>query len=85
MNDLAEPADAELLDYAGVATLTGLAASTLRQYRANGRMPEPDAMPAPDRPRWTAATIRAWVAARPGRGAPGRPRRRKATQAGGTS
>ena len=64
----------ELLDYAAVAAMTGLATSTLRRYRSIGRLPEPDALPAPDRPRWLPATIRQWAATRPGRGAPGRKR-----------
>ena len=65
----------ELLDYAGVAAVTGLSAATLRGYRAAGRMPDPDASPAPDRPRWRRATITSWLAERPGRGAPGRTRK----------
>ncbi len=60
----------ELLDYAEVAAITGHSAATLRGYRAAGRMPEPDVMLA-DRPRWRSATITAWLADRPGRGAPG--------------
>jgi len=58
----------ELLDYAGVAEETGLAPSTLRRYRMIGLLPDPDALPAPDRPRWKRSTIRYWKAHRPGRG-----------------
>lgn len=73
-----EPTDA-LLDYAGVAALTGLTPSTLRRYRSIGLLPEPDELPVPDRPRWRAETIRRWQAERPGRGAPGRTRARRKT------
>jgi predicted DNA-binding transcriptional regulator AlpA len=64
----------ELLDYAGVAAFTGLTPATLRRYRSIGLLPVPDALPAPDRPRWRRATIEWWMANRPGRGSPGRPR-----------
>lgn len=70
----------ELLDYAGVATVTGLSAATLRGYRAAGRFPKPDVMLAADRPRWFESTITAWLAdpqQRPGRGSPGRPKSRR--------
>jgi predicted DNA-binding transcriptional regulator AlpA len=73
----------DLLDYAGVAALTGLSTATLRGYRAAGRMPAPDVMPAPDRPRWRESTITTWLAdpeQRPGRGAPGRPRKTRYAQ-----
>lgn len=76
------PAAPELLDYAGVAELTGLKAGTLRRYRSIGLLPEPDALPVPDRPRWSEATIRYWLEHRLGRGAPGRPRARRATRGG---
>lgn len=69
--------DEVLLDYAGLAAKTGLALSTLRRYRSIGLLPEPDAMPAPDRPRWRESTIAQWMSQRPGRGAPGRKRRPK--------
>lgn len=69
-----------LLGYAEVAELTGLSAATLRGYAAAGRMPAPEPLPAgwpSDRPRWRQAVIDEWLAARPGRGAPGRPRARR--------
>lgn len=65
----------ELLSYAEVAALTGISAATLRSYRAAGRMPAPDELPVPDRPRWRRSTIVGWMANRPGRGAPGQTRR----------
>jgi hypothetical protein len=65
---------ADLVGYAGIAAITGLTPATLRRYRAIGLLPAPDALAAPDRPRWTRATIERWMANRPGRGAPGRPR-----------
>jgi predicted DNA-binding transcriptional regulator AlpA len=71
----------EPLDYKGVSALTGLKVATLRHYKAHGRMPAPDALPAPDRPRWFESTIKAWLAdpqQRPGRGAPGRLRKTRA-------
>jgi predicted DNA-binding transcriptional regulator AlpA len=64
------------LSYEEVAAITGLTAATLRFYRSKGLLPEPDASPVPDRPRWRRSTIDNWLANRPGRGAPGRPRRR---------
>jgi predicted DNA-binding transcriptional regulator AlpA len=66
--------DDPLLDYAGIATLTGLTRATLRRYRSIGLLPPPDELPVPDRPRWRTSTITAWAKARPGRGAPGHPR-----------
>lgn len=59
-----------LLSYTEVAELTGLAPVTLRKYRQLGYLPEPDELPVPDRPRWRASTIRAWMKNRPGRGTP---------------
>lgn len=60
--------DDELLDYRAIAALTGLTTSTLRHYRAKGLLPEADASPVPDRPRWRRSTVDAWLASRPGRG-----------------
>lgn len=74
--------DTDLLDYKGVSAVTGLSVGTLRGYRSAGRMPKPDVMLAPDRPRWRRATITTWLndpEQRPGRGAPGRPRKRRTT------
>lgn len=64
----------ELLGYAEIAALAGVEAATLRKYRQQGYLPEPDELVAPDRPRWKRSTVEAWLDSRPGRGAPGRPR-----------
>lgn len=73
----------ELLDYTAVAALANVVPATLRRYRADGRMPEPDELPTPDRPRWRTSTINAWLAARPGRGAPGHKRQTNPSRAKG--
>lgn len=65
----------DLLAYADIAVITGLSAATLRGYRTAGRLPEPDDLTVPDRPRWHRSTITTWLAQRPGRGAPGKPRK----------
>ncbi|EIV94725.1 hypothetical protein FraQA3DRAFT_4504 [Frankia sp. QA3] len=61
--------DDPLIGYAGIAEMAGIKTSTLRSYRAQGRLPEPDDASVPDRPRWRTSTITAWLASRPGRGA----------------
>lgn len=66
-----------LLDYRAISSITGLAPSTLRKYRSQGLLPEPDDQTFADRPRWAPVTIATWMDNRPGRGAPGRPRRRR--------
>jgi hypothetical protein len=58
----------DLLSYQEVAKLAKVSAATLRGYRAAQRMPEPDELPAPDRPRWRRDTIETWLRTRPGRG-----------------
>lgn len=68
-----DPPD-ELLDYAGIVEAAAargvtLTRSSLRAYRASNRMPPPDELPAPDRPRWRLSTITTWLDNRPGRGA----------------
>jgi hypothetical protein len=60
----------DLMSYDDIAIMTSLSPGTLRGYRAAGRMPEPDELPAHDRPRWRRSTITAWLAERPGRGRP---------------
>lgn len=57
-----------LLTYTEIAKLTGISAPTLRNYRADGYMPEPDDLPVNDRPQWRKSTIDTWMANRPGRG-----------------
>jgi hypothetical protein len=76
--------DDRLVGYEGVARLTGLRPATLSNYlsKSRGRPAETRLIPAPeeypgavaDRPRWRVGTIREWMANRPGRGSPGRPR-----------
>ncbi|OHV20988.1 MarR family transcriptional regulator [Parafrankia soli] len=61
--------DDPLIGYAEISGLAGIKASTLRGYRAQGRLPEPDNTEVSDRPRWRTSTITAWLANRPGRGA----------------
>ena len=70
--------DDPLLDYAAIAALTGLSVSTLRAYVTGGYFPPADKRLAPDRPRWRRSTVTTWQASRPGRGAPGKPRSRRA-------
>lgn len=57
-----------LLDYRDIAEMTGLSQSTLRTYRTQGRLPEPDELPAADRPRWRKSTVERWLTTRPGQG-----------------
>lgn len=58
----------EYMGPAEVAAYVGLAPMTIRNYAANGRMPDPDVRVGPVGG-WSKATIDAWVAGRPGRGA----------------
>ncbi|MDT3445018.1 MerR family DNA-binding transcriptional regulator [Pseudofrankia sp. BMG5.37] len=57
-----------LLGYREMAELAGVEPSTLRRYRSQGRMPPPDDVSVPDRPRWRLSTFQAWMRDRPGRG-----------------
>nr|DAQ80091.1 MAG TPA: Pyocin activator protein PrtN [Caudoviricetes sp.] len=57
-----------------VAARLGLAVATVRAYRLEGRLPEPDGMVGRT-PWWRPETIDAWQAARPGRGRAGIPRK----------
>lgn len=70
------------LDYAKVAELLGITAAAVRKYRSDGRLPEPDWLPVPDRPFWRKSTIEAWQAARPGRGRWGASTRAQAGRTG---
>jgi len=66
-----EPDPEELLGYAQISELTGMAVKNLRTYRSTGRLPAPDdPNPIPDRPRWKRATIEHWWVNRPRRGRP---------------
>lgn len=58
----------QLIGLAGVAELLGVSVNTVGAYRARGRLPKPDDLSVPDRPRWREATITAWHAGRPGQG-----------------
>lgn len=58
----------QYLGPAEVAARFGLAASTIRHYAAQGKMPEPDVRVGPTAG-WSEATVDAWWASRPGRGA----------------
>lgn len=51
-----------------VAEYLGLAVGTLNRYRADGRLPPPDAQIGTRQVGWTQETIDAWNASRPGRG-----------------
>lgn len=55
------------LDLASAATRLGLTEKTLRRYRLDGRLPEPDGVLGRS-PWWWASTIDVWQASRPGRG-----------------
>ncbi|MCI7512966.1 AlpA family transcriptional regulator [Schaalia hyovaginalis] len=60
------------LSVSDFAARVGLAAGTMASYGAKGLLPEPDVLIGlGDRAvrGWTAETIDAWMAARPGRGA----------------
>jgi hypothetical protein len=60
--------DDPLIGYTEMAKRAGVTTSTLRKYRSQGRLPEPDDVSVPDRPRWRASTFARWMAERPGQG-----------------
>lgn len=63
------------LSLADIAERAGVEANTMRTYRSQGRLPEPDAMTGPT-PGWLPETIEQWLTNRPGRGVGGgRPRK----------
>lgn len=65
----------DLLDSRAVAALLGVRPGTISQYRRRRTLPAPDVVVGRS-PAWYAATIEAWRATRPGRGAGGgRPRK----------
>jgi predicted DNA-binding transcriptional regulator AlpA len=51
----------EMLDYQAVSKLTGLAVQSLRQYKADGKMPPPDAIIGNRSPVWKRKTIEKWM------------------------
>ncbi len=61
--------DDPLLSYGEIGKIAGVKAQTVRNYRSAGRMPPPDDLSVPDRPRWHRSTVLAWLASRPGQGA----------------
>lgn len=62
--------DGQLLDSAQVAELLGVRPETIARYRSRGELPAPDVTLGRS-PGWYRATITAWRAQRPGRGAGG--------------
>lgn len=77
-----KPAPTTYLDMPAVAARLDVTESTIRKYRSQGRLPEPDIMLGQS-PGWRATTIDAWIKARPGRGVGGgRPRKDGAPAAG---
>lgn len=57
-----------LIGYREMAKRAGVSPSTLRKYRSQGRLPDPDDASVPDRPRWRLSTFEEWMATRPGPG-----------------
>jgi hypothetical protein len=55
----------ELWSYAQIAAHIGVQPDTVKSYRRQGVLPEPDVVTAIGQPRWYADTIRAWSARRP--------------------
>ena len=51
----------EMLDYQAVSELTGLAVQSLRQYKADGKMPSPDGLVGNRSPVWNRKTIEKWI------------------------
>jgi predicted DNA-binding transcriptional regulator AlpA len=58
-----------LLSLLQMAERAGVEPGTMRKYRSQGRLPPPDDVSVPGRPRWRASTLDTWMKARPGRGA----------------
>lgn len=53
-----------LLDYPAVSQMTGLAVQSLRQYKADGKLPPPDAVIGGKSPLWTREAIDKWLSSR---------------------
>lgn len=68
------------LTRAEAATLAGVAPDTWGAYVSRGQAPAPIRRVART-PLWDEAEVRAWAERRPGRGAPGRPRTKRAGDA----
>lgn len=69
--ELAQDAVEGYWGYVQVASYLKVTTATLRSYRTEGRMPEPDKMVL-GRPFWRPKTIVTWSKERPGRGNWGR-------------
>lgn len=50
-----------MLDYKGVSELSGFSINSLRQWKSEGKMPEPDAIVGGS-PAWNERTIEKWMA-----------------------
>jgi len=59
------PANGELWSYTEIAAHIGVKPETVKSYRRQGILPEPDVVTILGQPRWYATTIRAWSARRP--------------------
>lgn len=77
------PAPFELMDTHEIAAYLGIVPASVRKLASMARQgigshpfPHPADANKPDR--WYAWRVRAWAAARPGRGAPGKARRKRA-------
>ncbi len=53
-----------LLSLTEMARLAGISRNTITQYRTNGRLPPPDVVDGPRRPRWLKSTFDGWMAGR---------------------
>ncbi len=60
--------DDPLLDIRAMANLAGVKPNTMHRYKSEGRLPSPDDVDVPDRPRWRRSTFEVWMASRPGSG-----------------
>jgi hypothetical protein len=59
------PRSGELWSYVQIAAHIGVQPDTVKSYRRQGVLPEPDVVTVLGQPRWYADTIRAWSARRP--------------------
>jgi hypothetical protein len=59
------PRNGELWSYAQIAAHIGVRPETVKSYRRQGVLPEPDVVTVLGQPRWYADTIRSWSAGRP--------------------
>ena len=59
------PRSGDLWSYAQIAAHIGVQPDTVKSYRRQGVLPEPDVVTVLGQPRWYEDTIRAWSARRP--------------------